>query len=211
MSHQDPSNLEHELSRLELPGLNAGLLDRLDSCACGTWLQLSAEEIAFEVELRSRFRPAAMSAQVQAKLESSLGASALTAPAALGTSESQSTHVAVRRHRPWWASAAAVAILGATAAWMLPSTDRSGQATAASQLGAHSPAVKAPRSFVPAGVNRVLNETRDEGVIWKPNQTPHRVLKVVYDEHVTLKDENGKTYQVKQPRVEYFVVPTQPH
>jgi len=209
MSHQDPFTLESELSRLEPPGLNAGLLDRLEACAYGNWLELTSEEIHFEAELRALFKPAAVPIRLHTRLEALSGT---LSPATPENIAPMPVHVVgtKNRRRPWWSSAAAVAILGATAAWMLP--QKSGlQPTQGPASVASAPTIQSPSAFVPASVNRVLSETHDEGIIWKQNQTPHRVLKVVYDEHVTLKDPSGKTYQVKQPRVEYFVVPTQPH
>jgi hypothetical protein len=62
-------------------------------------------------------------------------------------------------------------------------------------------------NFVPAGFNRGLSEVHDEGVVWKSNSQPHSVVRVVYKDLVTLKDANGRTVQVEQPRVEYMLVP----
>ncbi|MCX6866861.1 MAG: hypothetical protein NTV46_11725, partial [Verrucomicrobia bacterium] len=61
--------------------------------------------------------------------------------------------------------------------------------------------------LIPAGITRGLSEARDEGVIWQANDQPHRVLKIIYMDRVTLKDTTGQTYQVDQPRVEYILVP----
>ena len=44
-------------------------------------------------------------------------------------------------------------------------------------------------------------------MIVQENQLPHRLLKVVYMDRVTLKDADGRTYQVEQPRIEYILVP----
>jgi hypothetical protein len=60
---------------------------------------------------------------------------------------------------------------------------------------------------VPAGLNRGLREARDEGVVLNNKRLPHRILKFVYNEQVTYKDAEGRTYQVEQPRVEYLIVP----
>ena len=61
--------------------------------------------------------------------------------------------------------------------------------------------------LVPAGFNRGLSEASDEGVVWQANDQPHRVVKVVYIDKVTMKDGNGRTYQMERPRVEYILVP----
>jgi hypothetical protein len=69
------------------------------------------------------------------------------------------------------------------------------------------PANPGPSVLTPAGLNRGLSEATDEGVILHGNNRPHRVLKFVYREQVTLKDPQGRTYQVERPRVEYLIVP----
>jgi hypothetical protein len=74
-------------------------------------------------------------------------------------------------------------------------------------LLATAAAAPASGELIPAGFNSGLSEAVDQGVIWQPDQQPHRVLKVVYKDCVTLKDANGGTYQVERPRVEYILVP----
>lgn len=106
--------------------------------------------------------------------------------------------------RSWWSAAAAVAILGASAALLIPA-GKSGMPPSANVQTSPRPAA-APAQLVPAGFNRGLSEASDEGVIWS-DKRPHRVLKVVYRDQVTLRDAEGNTYQVERPRVEYIVVP----
>lgn len=209
MSHQDPIPLEHDLSRITPPSLPSDLLDRLEACASGTWIQLTRAELQFEADLRRRFSPVPIPSSLQAQLATCLPSATPTATTA--TQNPQQVSQVGSRPTHWWRSAAAVAIIGATAAWMLPTGSQPAAPLATNPAFSAKTPTPQTREFIPASVNRILNETRDEGVIWKPNQAPHRVLKVVYDEQVTLKDQNGKTYQLKQPKVEYFVVPTQPH
>jgi hypothetical protein len=61
---------------------------------------------------------------------------------------------------------------------------------------------------VPAGFNRGLSEASDEGVIFQSEDKAHRVLKMVYHDRVTLKDESGRMYEIEQPRTEYILVPS---
>jgi hypothetical protein len=62
-------------------------------------------------------------------------------------------------------------------------------------------------NLTPASFNRGLSEVHDEGVVWKSNNQPHTVVRVVYKDMITLKDANGRTIQVEKPRVEYMLVP----
>jgi hypothetical protein len=79
----------------------------------------------------------------------------------------------------------------------------------AAPIPTHTRSIPATGELIPASFKRGLSETRDEGVIWQTNEQPHRVLKVVYVDRATLKDAQGRTYQVEQPRVEYLLVPAQ--
>jgi hypothetical protein len=101
-----------------------------------------------------------------------------------------------------------VALIGAATALMMPAGK--GPDTAPQRL-ATSPSAStgstANGHFVPAGFNRGLSEVRDEGVVWKSNSQPHSVVRIVYKDLVTLRDADGRTVQLEQPRVEYVLVP----
>jgi hypothetical protein len=99
-----------------------------------------------------------------------------------------------------------VALIGAAAAFLAP-IDGGGNVPVA-DADASSPIVPLSevREFVPAGYARGLSEARDEGVVWKDN-APHRVLRIVYTDTITLRNEAGEIVEVAQPRVEYIVVP----
>jgi hypothetical protein len=71
-----------------------------------------------------------------------------------------------------------------------------------------SAVAKSPAShLVPAGFRRGLSEASDQGVIWRSADQAHRVLKVVYKDSVTMRDAEGRIYQMEEPRVEYILVP----
>lgn len=117
---------------------------------------------------------------------------------------------------PAWrklAVAAAVALLGAVSALLVPENQPTrpapvAQAPATQASPANRPASKAnPASLVPAGYRRGLSEAKDEGIVWQSHYGPHRRLKLVYRELVTLRDSSGRIYQVERPRTEYVLVP----
>ena len=89
----------------------------------------------------------------------------------------------------------------------MPTTQEQGPSTRNVPVPRATQPVRDADQLIPAGFNRNLAEARDEGVIWQSNNQPHRVLKVVYMERVTLKDASGRTYQVDKPRIEYILVP----
>lgn len=204
----DPSSLESELRQLRAAALNEALLARLEACAANTWTTLGPEEIRFEQQLLA-IAPAKPPPALMASLETTLRD--VSFPHAqnivrLPTPQSPTP----RHHRAWWSAAAAVALTGAITALLVP-TRQNPANLAGAPAGRHttSPARTAKTSdpFIPAGFNRGLTEARDEGVVWQANTQPHRVLKVVYTERVTLKDAAGRNYQIEQPRVEYILVP----
>jgi hypothetical protein len=64
-----------------------------------------------------------------------------------------------------------------------------------------------PSNFAPASFNRNLSETRDEGVIWRGKNQPHRVMRLTYMDQVTVTGADGKPVTVEKPRVEYVIIP----
>jgi hypothetical protein len=205
----DPSSLDAALNELRARPLEADLLQRLEAAAEGTLTQPSREEIHFEETLR-QIAPAGLTADFMAQLQ------AITHEVPFPVNEKivlfpKANHApATRRKSPRWAAAAAVALIGGVTALMIPTgntpktlaqqkTDRSTQLAA----------ISTPKNFVPTSFNRGISEVHDEGIIWNSDNHPRNVVKVVYKDLVTLKDENGRTIQVEQPRVEYLSVPAQ--
>ena len=43
--------------------------------------------------------------------------------------------------------------------------------------------------------------------MWQTDTQPKSVVRVIYKDKMTLKDDRGRTFQVEQPRVEYLLVP----
>jgi hypothetical protein len=205
----DPSALEADLRLLRAADLDASLLDRLDACANGTWTELSPAEIQREQQLRA-ISPTKLSPTLMASLEATLH----NVPFAKNPSivHFPLKQPAAQHHRRnGWAAAAAVALVGAITALLIPTNHRPNN-LAITQPNKHlTTPSPAGGELVPAGFNRGLSEASDEGVIWQSNNQPHRVLKVVYKDQVTLKDAAGHTYQVEQPRVEYILVPAKTH
>ncbi len=202
----DQTFLEAELHNLKATALDEALLLRLDAAAEGTLTQLSAEEIRFETQLRAT-SPAGLTADFLAKLEAivhevpfAMNEKIVLFPKAGGSAQ-------VRRQRPFWAAAAAVALIGAASALLVPTgkppADVAGRTSPASPSVVHN----ATGSFLPASFNRGLSEIHDEGVVWQSDKQARSVVRVVYQDKITLVDENGRTFQVVQPRVEYMLVP----
>jgi hypothetical protein len=201
----DPSALESELRQLRATALDEALLARLEACAANTWTTPGPEEIRFEQQLLAT-APAKLPAALMASLEASLRD--VPFPNTQNIVRFPSPQAPTpRHHRAWWSAAAVVALTGAITALLVPTRLHPAK-LAGAPAGTHTtlPAITSEKLF-PADFNRGLTEARDEGVVWQSNTQPHRVVKVVYTDRVTLKDAAGRNYQIEQPRVEYILVP----
>ena len=207
----DLQELEAKLSALRPAVLDSGLLARLAESATGDPASLSPELAAFEASLRHR-RPAPLPAALAAALTQAL-------PPANVIPFQGTKQPVTHRHwnRPMLAAAAAVAILGASAALFMPGHDSPPSAVAThtptapaapSATPGHTRAPVAPSAnFVPADFNTGFSQASDEGVVWQDANQPRRVVKVVYWDRVTLVNPDGRKVEVEQPRIEYILVP----
>ncbi len=200
----DQPSLEAELRELHATALDEVLLTRLEAAAEGTLTRLSHGEIRSEERLRESL-PAKLSPAFLAALEGIV----CKVPFPVDEKILLFSKAADRTHRarPIWGAAAAIALIGAVTALMIPAGDA--PVNPPRQAAVATPTFTAPASpnLVPASFNRGLSEVHDEGVVWKSNNQPHTVVRVVYKDLITLKDANGRTFQVEQPRVEYMLVP----
>lgn len=207
----DSSQLDSQLRDLRASALDEALLDRLDACANGQWTRLDPTELAFENSLKA-IAPAQLPDSLMRSLEGLTAATPFPNPDARILSFPDQAAAKRRHPRSGWAVAAAVALCGAITALMMPRETPQPGTTALNPDPAGSsgaPAVPSPAGdrLLPAGFNTGIRETSDQGVVWQPNSTPHRVLKVVSMDKVTYKDASGRTYQIEKPRVDYILVP----
>ena len=205
MTH-DPSSLEAQLRELQVSALDEALLSRLDAAADGSLTTLSHQEIRFEAVLRET-SPARLSPDFMAQLEAIVHELPFALNEKIVLFPKANSAVHNRRQRPLWGAAAAVALIGATTALLMPTAKTSDKLI--SQVTQVSSPVARPANgnFAPASFNRGVSEVHDEGVVWKSNNQPHSLVRVVYKDKITLRDQQGRTYQVEQPRVEYMLVP----
>jgi hypothetical protein len=205
----DSSHIDSQLRDLRASALDEALLDRLDACANGQWTRLDPTELAFENSLKES-TPASLPASLMRSLEGITAAVPFPNPDAR-IIEFPEKAAPIRRHRnQGWAVAAAVALCGAVTALMVPhEASKPGTIASTPATVGSSPSSTATSGdrLVPAGFNTGIREASDQGVVWQPNSTPHRVLKVVSMDKVTYKDESGRTYQIEKPRVDYILVP----
>lgn len=200
----DQPSLEAELRELHAATLDEALLTRLEAAAEGMLTQLTPGEIRFETLLCGS-SPTRLSPAFLASLESIVH----EVPFPVDKKILLFPKASVRTHRtrPIWGAAAAVALIGAVTALMIPAGKVPVNPTRQAAVTSPPVTASANRNLVPASFNRGLSEVHDEGVVWKSNNQPHTVVRVVYKDRITLKDANGRTFQVEQPRVEYMLVP----
>ena len=209
-----PSALERELSGLKPRSLDNTFLDRLVACAEGTDTVVSQSDESLAESL-GEIRPAALTISANDKLLAEIGDTPfhVDEKIVLFNKSNRNTPVAkrsniLRFHLP---AAAAVALLGTLAAFMVPSGNAPANGTAgvspAEQPTFPTASPSALSNYAPASFGRNLSDTRDEGVIWENNIQPHRVMRFTYMDKVTLKNDKGESIEVEQPKFEYVVIP----
>ncbi|MES2923107.1 MAG: hypothetical protein V4819_16240 [Verrucomicrobiota bacterium] len=202
----DPTSLEAQLRELQAAALDDALLLRLEAAADGTLTQPSQEEIRFEALLR-RTSPARLSPDFLAQLEVVVHEVPFAVNEKIVMFPKANTATHTHRKRPVWGAAAAVALIGAASALMIPA-GKAPEKIVRQGAPVSPPATRTTNSnFAPASFNRGVSEVHDEGVVWKSNTQPHSLVRVVYKDNITLKDKEGRTFQIEQPRVEYMLVP----
>ena len=203
----DNSQLESELKALRAQELNPEFMDRVESCADGTWTEISGYERHLEQELLHH-KPSALP---ESLMESLMAATKDTPfesnPTIVSFPGSKSSPKTSKTY--WWSAAAAVAVMGIMSALMVPLSQPKNIAASPKDPLAPTISANTQGTLVPATFSRDFTEATDEGIIWHDDQKPHRVVKVVYQDRVTMKDANGNTYEVEQPRVEYYMIPTE--
>lgn len=206
-----PTITEQQLSNLNPTGLDGDFLARLTACAEGTLANLSEDEAAFETRLRA-IRPRTMPSNLHTTLLETLGDTPFavdekivlfnkSSVGSVGTGKSRNTF------RFNLAAAAAVALLGSIAAFMVPTeTAKDRSADTGAVIESFSAPLSTPPSLV-APISRNLSDTRDEGVVWRGKNQPHRVLRLTHTEQVTVMDADGNPVTKELPRVEYVIIP----
>lgn len=206
-------DIESKLRTQRAAGLGANLLNRLEAAADGSLIELSTLEKQFEAELRN-IQPARLSPSLTETLENSAKGTPFPLPQTVVPFQKQQAAPPKRSNPSWWSTAAAVALFGAAAALMLPNRkDQSSPISHASPpgpgIGQNVLANPSLTNATPASFTRKLHETSDQGVVWSGTNQPHRVIKVVYIDEVTMQHDDGTSSQVEQPQVEYYIVPVE--
>jgi hypothetical protein len=202
----DQIAIEAQLRGLHAAALDESFLDRLEATVEGTWTALTPQEISFEHQLR-KISPVKLEPEFMAELEKIVRDVPFLSDEKIVHFPTKLSTPPIRRQRPIWGAAAAVALIGAATALMMPPSKAPENKPLSVASATQPVAGYKSQNFVPASFNSNLSEVHDEGVIWKSNKQPHSVVRIIYKDQVTLKDANGRTVQVIQPRVEYMLVP----
>jgi hypothetical protein len=206
-----PTITEQHLRNLNPAGLDGDFLARLTASAEGTLTNLLEDEAAFENQLRA-IAPRTIPASLHASLLVTLGDSPFAVDDKIllfnkPTAGSCATGKGRNTFRFNLAAAAAVALLGAIAAFMVPTETAQEQSVDTGDAPESFSAPFAPVPSLVAPINRNLSDTRDEGVVWRGKNQPHRVLRLTYMDQVTVLDADGNPVTEQRPRVEYIIIP----
>jgi hypothetical protein len=206
---KNPPIAEEALRTLQACPLDDSFLTRLEASADGVWTELTQDEIRFE-NLLKEFSPSKLSPELLTNLE------AITAGVHFPVSEKillfpkGNGIIQKRERRSFLAAAAAVALIGAISALLVSTNHRSGITNEVANSAIQSFPASGNSRFVQAGFESGVSNVHDEGVVWKTNNAPHRLVRVEYMDHSTYKDSNGRTIEVERPREKFMLLPTHP-
>jgi len=210
----DQTSLEAELRGLQSQPLDEDFLRRLEACADGTWTTLTPEELRLEGLLRKTL-PAKLEAGFLADLEKVVQGVPFAVDEKIVLFPKGNQVPRERARRPMWAAAAAVALIGGASALLVPvSKPTDGYAAGGKQPtvttvpGPTTPSPALARNYAPASFNSGVREVHDEGTVWRANQ-PHSLMRVIYNDKITVPGKDGRTYQVESPREGFILVPAQ--
>lgn len=125
-----------------------------------------------------------------------------------------------------YAAVAAVALLGAAAALMVPKLDQtstsavaSGNTTIQPLLGLSSDAVTnmdivedtlsntSDVWLVPDSLSHNVTNTSDAGVLMSRDNVPHRRIRIDYVDRVTVLNKEGREIEINRPGIQYMLIP----
>jgi hypothetical protein len=115
----DHPTLEAELRELRAVALDEAFLTRLEASAEGTWVELGPQERAFENFLRGT-SPAKLEPSFLASLEAIVRDVPFITDEKIVPFPKAAAAPPTRHSRPMWGAAAAVALIGAATALMMP-------------------------------------------------------------------------------------------
>lgn len=121
-----------------------------------------------------------------------------------------------------WASAAAVALVGAVSLLFINENEPTTLADTASDTKIVEPIQKLipepnigeSNSIVTASntqFDTAVKRASDDVITYDAKGRPMRVMQVHFEDVVTVKGKDGKVYKIKQPRIEYYAVPVEIH
>jgi hypothetical protein len=199
----DSATLEAELRKLQAATLDDDFFNRLEAATSDSLTILNPEEIRFEAFLRQT-RPAALSADYLAKLETVVS----TTPFAVNDKillfpVTSPQAVTPRKQASAWRAVAAVAVIGAFSALMIPLGKKTGTADTFQETVSHPTS----GNFIPASFDRNISTVKNEGMVWNSNQQAQSVIRVEYKDKIIYKDSMNRTFQIEQPRVQYLSIP----
>jgi hypothetical protein len=170
--------------------------------------------LELEEELRS-FAPTAISADVVSRMVSAMESWETSEEIAdveggvgkvVAFPSDSSSHKRQRSSwHPTWAAAAAVAIVGALGALVVPQSNSNGAGVTA-MAGLGPVPLLRQASLVPVKAERNVS-SMDAGVISDRKGTPYQVLRVIRQEEANFEGANNVGLKISRPKVDYFVVP----
>lgn len=111
-----------------------------------------------------------------------------------------------------WASAAAVALIGAASYLVFNGGSTTEPAIVNQDVLVADPIVQNIQNVIPASNSRFdthVKRASNDVITYDAKGRAMRLMQVEFEDEVTVLGRDGKVYKVKQPRIEYYAVPVE--
>ncbi len=215
--------LEHQLASYEPCEISVKFMARLErSVQSASALHESEEAELWELEeYLEQISPASMSVNILERMTLAMDRWHEHVPeeekvVPFNKRENTTPTIRKRTGGGMFAAAAAVALLGALSALVMPrflETSPSGQvadqadADSAKDLSTRPTGDSSALWVSPDSLSHKVTYTTDQGTVMTRDNKPHRCIRVDYVDRVVLHDKHGREVIIKRPRVKYMLVP----
>lgn len=218
-------SIEEQLSQLNPDILSSEMLDRME-LVMGSAAALSAGDDLMALEARlEQMSPAAVPGDMLTRMCDAMD-QWHEHPA---TQENVVSFIPAQKTAPRFlsggmlAAAAAVAVLGAVAALVLPHIS-SPQSSTMADAGPDSQSftesafstpdiasseITQNATFTSDALSHKVTSTRDRGVIFSEDNTPLRCIRIDYVDQIKITDKEGREIDIKTPGVDFMLIPVE--
>ena len=119
-----------------------------------------------------------------------------------------------------WSAAAAVALLGAFSALVMPNFTQDAKTVVTAETGKNAMQINSANlvtassmannaRLVQDSLSHKVTNTSDQGMVLSGDKVPHRCIRVEYTDRVVVEGKDGRQMEINCPGVEYILIPVE--